>query len=325
VDTVIFVPGSLGSQLFAQTLLGRVKIWINPIQLAAHGFLKLNLDDPGETGKISVGGVVEPIYQKLLNRLSAVPGFNVLPFPYDWRQNVEVSAAALSSLFQAQVPTSDNIHIITHSLGGMVVRRAVQMLSNVPGMATRIGRIVMIAPANQGCYVAAYGIAATTRHIPLLNLFPNPSPAMQAVTRSFPSLYQTLPFDDHIFPSLGVNDVRTTSWWRVPVHSEYVALANFQASIDVPALHSKMAIIIGLSVSNDTPAGVQWIDGKMEPLGDPIDGDGYVPHISSAMPGVLTFISPHSGHLELPKDQNVIQACIDIISGIPVTSLNSFP
>jgi hypothetical protein len=137
--------------LFAQTARGRVNIWINPIQLAAHGFLKANLDDPGQTGNISVGGVVEPIYQKILNKLSAVSGWNVLPFPYDWRQNVEVSAAAaLSSLFQAQLPTSNSIHIIIYSLSGMVVRRAVQMLSNVPGMATRIGRIVMIAPANQG-------------------------------------------------------------------------------------------------------------------------------------------------------------------------------
>jgi hypothetical protein len=110
----------------------------------------------------------------------------------------------------------------------------------------------------------------------LLNRFPNPAPAAQTVTRSFPSLYQTLPFDDQDFPSSKVNDVRKAWWWQVPVQSEYVALANFQASIDVPDLHGKMVIIAGVSVSDDTPAGVQWIDGKMEPFGDPVDGDGYV-------------------------------------------------
>jgi hypothetical protein len=61
----------------------------------------------------------------------------------------------------------------------------------------------MIAPANQGCFAAAYGIAATTRHIPFLELFPNPSPAAQAVTRSFPSLYQIgCPGDDVVGISL---------------------------------------------------------------------------------------------------------------------------
>jgi hypothetical protein len=109
------------------------------------------------------------------------------------------------------------------------------------------------------------------------------------------------------------------------VHSEYVKLATFQATIDVPSLHSKMSIIVGDSTADDTPGGVQWVNGSMEPFGDPVDGDGYVPHKSSVIPGVKTYISPQSGHLELPKDRNVIQACFDILGGGPPTTLSEFP
>ncbi len=109
------------------------------------------------------------------------------------------------------------------------------------------------------------------------------------------------------------------------MHTEYVALANFQASIDVLTLHTKMTIIIGLSTSDETPAGVQWINGSMEPFGDPVDGDEYVPHISSVIAGLPAFISSNSGHLQLPKDLNVIQACLDLIAGNAVTSLPGFP
>jgi pimeloyl-ACP methyl ester carboxylesterase len=201
MDAIVFVPGSLGSQLFADTAIGPIKIWINPIALAAQGFRKLNLDDPSEAGRITVGDVVTPIYQKMLDNLSQ-SGANVIPFPYDWRRNVESSSSELSTLLISEAASSDSIHIITHSLGGMVVRRALQIISTNAGMPDKIGKVILIAPANQGCFAAAYGIAGTTRHIPFLEMFPNPAPAAQAVTSSFPSLYQTLPFDHTVFPSL---------------------------------------------------------------------------------------------------------------------------
>lgn len=79
------------------------------------------------------------------------------------RESVSVHAEHLASLVD-HLPEADEISFVGHSLGNIVVRRYLHDLSQAPNKATesfertrnRIGRVVMLAPPNQGSRLARF-------------------------------------------------------------------------------------------------------------------------------------------------------------------------
>lgn len=77
-------------------------------------------------------------------------GYEVLQFSYpSVRRDVNTNAANLGRFIESC--DADVVHLVAHSLGGLVVR---QMLHDVPEQAARIGRIVTLGTPHNGSELA---------------------------------------------------------------------------------------------------------------------------------------------------------------------------
>jgi pimeloyl-ACP methyl ester carboxylesterase len=110
----------------------------------------------------------------------------------------------------------ERIHLVTHSMGGIVAR--VALAEYQPG---RLGRFVMIAPPNRGSYVA-------TRFAPLLGQI---CPPIRQLADHEASFVRSLPL-----PSCELGVIAAGTDWMVPEASTHLGCQRDH--IVVPGLHS---------------------------------------------------------------------------------------
>jgi Alpha/beta hydrolase family len=211
-DPVVIVPGCLVTSL-NDVKSGRW-IWMNPANLAGDGICDLQLAPyDGSEQDAQPGVLIDPagafwcMYHTLNARLKA-RGFASLVHQYDWRKDVdyESSAQRLKNLILCLHADSNRpVHLVAHSLGGLVARRTVQCLCEEKGVAAAkqiVGKLVLLGPAVSGTFAAALGLAAAGRQLPFFGWLPPPSKPVQQTTRTWTTLYELLPWDDCLLPSL---------------------------------------------------------------------------------------------------------------------------
>ncbi len=268
------------------------------------------------------------LYQTLDKRLSA-SGFATTVHAYDWRKDVEHESSArrlkrlILSLYQKfKCP----VHIVAHSLGGLVARRAVQLLhqeQGTPAAEKKVGRLVLLGPAVSGTFAAALGLAAAFRELPFFKLFPpSANRHVQPTTRSWTTLYQLLPWDDCLLPSLKTNDLRKPEFWRRPIDSARFQLAlpsgatPWAARIDTQCFRKRTAVILGYHPLCPTASEVYWSGKKLKARADQdFLGDGFMLHACSVLPATKAYLASGVDHLRLPLAPSVIDAVIRILQG----------
>ncbi|MBV8309546.1 MAG: alpha/beta fold hydrolase, partial [Planctomycetaceae bacterium] len=175
-DQVIIVPGFLGSSLSDIAPGGLGLIWVSPWLYRNNEFGDLTLGAYGPNGDVelnpnrrivSSGGL--PIVYDLLRLALEVRRYTTLTFGVDWRKDLEVASRALRAQIEALagVPRPLPIHLIAHSQGALVARRALQLLG--PTRARdHVKSLVLLGPANFGSFSAAFGLAGNHESIDLL-------------------------------------------------------------------------------------------------------------------------------------------------------------
>lgn len=147
---LMFVPGVMGSTLASEGIGGiwwldfRSRKRIDDLGLSPDG-----LADTDAAFRITPVAV-DFSYEGFLVAAVRRDGIQHIPFPYDWRKPLLTSADRLYEKLLAerdQGPGHNPIHLVAHSMGGLVVRTA---LMRHPEMWRHIGKIVFLGTPHYG-------------------------------------------------------------------------------------------------------------------------------------------------------------------------------
>jgi hypothetical protein len=225
----VLVPGLMGSALYYSSENGsRTYIWSEDFR---ENYRRL-LSNPTElnwSGNVANAELLENVYitpvvhlpkRRLWRRLLDFLGHNhefskpgrVFKAAYDWRRSLLDSASDFMTSIDAHLAKtfpdtpSDTIRLtfFTHSLGGLLVRCAI-WLHVLP--TDRIDRIVHIGSPLEGApdaFRAAYGDTGLPLLKELSNLIKGKNRHqflnhLQECVRTFPSLYEVMPFPGNNF------------------------------------------------------------------------------------------------------------------------------
>ena len=337
----VIVPGNFASTLDNQKGAFFNRIWMNPAALAVGQFRKLRLaryNGPDQEQDASSKVLIQATdllngYYATLRRNLRQNGFATVDFPFDWRKDIDndVVALKLKALIQ-RLGGLAPVHIVTHSLGSHVARRAIQLLkdatseNDVKGM---VKHLVLLGPANYGTLIAPLGLAAAIHQIPFVDviLAAVPTPAyLQGVMKSFTALYQVMPWDPSILPSLcdPGHDVRSPGFWGGIIDRRRLERAlpagkpAWAAGICTAFFKDSTTVIMGDAGPRLTAGGVVLNDGSMTIDHDyDLPGDRWVPHVCSILKeGTATYIARGVHHLGLPVDGCVIDSVINIFDDL---------
>jgi hypothetical protein len=146
---LVFVPGVMGSVLTSSGLGG---VWW--LDLRGLGRLdRLGLAPDGDADATEGAGIaavaVDGDYDGFCTAALAQPDFGHVTFPYDWRKPISAAAGGLSDVVRAAYANNGNrpVHVVAHSMGGLVVREA---LRADPALWSQVDRIAFLATPHYG-------------------------------------------------------------------------------------------------------------------------------------------------------------------------------
>jgi pimeloyl-ACP methyl ester carboxylesterase len=145
------------------------RFWIMPAAPAPHVSLI--------HGYLANKYLLAPLARRLRRR-----GYGTTPWGY-W--NIQCSLLVHADRFSRELarldadPTIDTIHVVTHSMGGIVARAALDRFR-----PRKLGRFVMLAPPNHGSFVA-------TRAVNTFGRFLRPVTELSTATDSLVNLLPT--------------------------------------------------------------------------------------------------------------------------------------
>ncbi|QID16539.1 CHAT domain-containing protein [Nitrogeniibacter mangrovi] len=192
---VVILPGTMGSALQQQ---GET-VWLDYWRLLRGQLSRLRVGQPAVEPVDLIGDFYGPLVEFLAR------SHRVEIFPYDWRMSVREAAARLADALERWLPDLERsgqpVHLVAHSMGGLVVRAMIA--DGGPGAAIwqRIvalpnSRFMMLGTPNRGSYEAVRwltGLNATERKLALLDLTKNTDDIIDIVGR-YPGLVELLPF-----------------------------------------------------------------------------------------------------------------------------------
>ena len=238
---VIVLPGLMGTQLDSVDAGGESdRVWVNLFRILTGRLdeLRLSLDGaplpPPHTVRTAS---IWPVYAHLLLELQT--RWQTRPFPFDWRLDVDQSASALADLVRSWAG-GEPVHLLAHSMGGLVARRFIQLHPDVwrsmqdPAGQGRGGRLVMLGTPNRGSFAIVLALSGEEKIVKTLgkiSLF-HKGVGLLRTLDSFHASYQHLPSprvdlgDDH------VRLFEAASWGTLPVTPELIARGRaFQEAI----------------------------------------------------------------------------------------------
>lgn len=305
---VVILPGIMGSQLTLPRTGGLPAdvLWLDPLDISAGRLRELAL--PG-AADLTASTVLLYSYLKLKLALK-LAGYRVSMFAYDWRRSV--AEIGLDIADRIADLDAREVAIVAHSLGGLVARAAMRTPHG-----SRVSRLVMLGTPNGGSFGAVQamrGTYAVVRKVATLDRTHSAEFLARNVFMTFTSLLEMLP--DPAMTHVDLGDLR--GWPKRGLRPRASALREARrVQRDLACGDERMTVIAGLgcdTVTNVTRSDAQFVYTITR------DGDGTVPLALARLAGTRTFYA-RAGHSELPRDDAVIAAVIDLLSNGSTTRL----
>lgn len=335
----VVIPGTMGSMLEVEG---------KPVWLDYWALLRGGLGDIGwGASDVRPVGLLDDFYGPLLEHLARTHRVEILP--YDWRDSVREAAKRLAAKLEAVLPDAERlrqpVHIVAHSMGGLVARamiadgdagaQAWRRLLALPG-----SRLLMLGTPNLGSHEAVRwltGTNPTQAKLILLDLTRGADGVIDVVRR-FPGVAELLPFDQERNPWAQVSTWRALKaqigarWTPIEDGVLRQAATTWKLLRQAPPDPERMvyvagcqpATVIGHEVVEEefgfARKKLQWIATH--------DGDGTVPWASGRLPGVPTYYAPETGHDQLcsnTDDQRIFRGYVDLLLTGKTDQLASTP
>ncbi len=193
----VVLPGTMGSALDVQ---GK-DVWLDYWQLLRGGLKRLRMGAVG----VEPTDLLDNFYGPLLEFLSR--SHRVEIFPYDWRYSIRKAAEKLIDKLEVWLPDAERtrqpVHMVAHSMGGLVVRAMLADPDRGALIWRRISalpnsRFMMLGTPNQGSYEAMRWLTGqnpTELKLSLLD-FTQSTDEIVDIVRHYPGLLELLPFAD---------------------------------------------------------------------------------------------------------------------------------
>jgi hypothetical protein len=192
-----------------------------------------------------------------------------------------------------------------------------------------VGKVILMGPASFGAFVTALAVGGDFSDIPMGGMFISPPPYVQTATASFTALYQLMPWNPVLVPSLcnKENDIRSVDFWEyfVNIDKDRLSLAFPPAgtpwgeTIQTTCFKDQITVIVGSHPYRTTPGGVVFRDGELtidhEYDFPPSQADGWVPHVLSVLPDSPAYSAGPTGHILLPMFDRVIRGVCALLAG----------
>jgi pimeloyl-ACP methyl ester carboxylesterase len=203
---VVVLPGSMGSALTATDRSGAAApVWLDVLALMAGRLDRLRLAEDGRqehdpADDVRATGILTRYYAELLLSLSA--GWTVRAFWFDWRKDLDIAADELSTQLHEWFDDDAPVHLVAHSLGGLVARSFIQRypqrwaaLATADPSLGLGGRLIMLGTPNHGSFSVLRSLVGAEDIVRKLALVDGVHARSELLTTlaSFVGFYQMLP------------------------------------------------------------------------------------------------------------------------------------
>jgi len=188
-DRVLILPGIMGSKLgYPRPFWLDDVIWVDPVDIARGrlGELKFN----GGKSSVQALGVLLFAYLKLKLSLQ-IAGYDAEFFPFDWRIDIIELGKRLAAQIKAE---GRKVHLVAHSMGGLVARAALL------AKPKSLGRIIMLGTPNFGSFspIQAFrGTHSLAAKVAFLDVSHSPED-LARIYGGFPGLCQMIPSPEKV-------------------------------------------------------------------------------------------------------------------------------
>ncbi|RPI36161.1 MAG: hypothetical protein EHM54_06415, partial [Nitrospiraceae bacterium] len=322
MGNVVFLHGIMGANLITVEKDGDEDIvWVNFMRLIAGQIKRLMLSPDGsreddQEYMVKPGTLDKRTYARAILWLRA--WWNVQPFAYDWRKDIDVASNALASFIRDKF-ADQPVNLVAHSMGGLVCRNFIRLHRDLwDGMhgdsGSRGGRLIMLGTPNYGSFAIPQtltGVEKTVRLLAVADL-KNDLSGILEILDTFVGSYQMLPSPAKIPPSSQVI-YRKESWGDFPVSEVHLNRAfQFHADLDKENTIDPERMIYIAGCNRETISGLRYVSPGEFDYTITHEGDGRVPHALGLLQEVPAYYVDEA-HGDLPKNEKVLSAVHELL------------
>ena len=322
----VVLPGTMGSVLQQQ---GET-IWIHYWRLLRGQLGRIGLDQPAVEPVDLVGDFYGPMVEFLAR------SHRVEIFPYDWRRSVCEAADRLADALERWLPecerTAQPVHLVAHSMGGLVVRamiadggRGAALWRHITALPN--SRFIMLGTPNRGSHEAVRwltGSNATQQKLALLDFTRSAEGIIDIVGR-FPGVAELLPFapegEDFADPNLWkrYRDQLEATWPLTGTRVLQTARRTWQRLLEAAVEPEHMIYLAGCQSATVMDCHVEeardwaWPPVRRLAFEATAEGDGTVTWASGRLPGVATYYVEDTAHDALCTQTRMFPGLLDLL------------
>ncbi|MSV27276.1 MAG: CHAT domain-containing protein [Bryobacterales bacterium] len=325
LGNVIFLHGITGSDLGVAAGSGKPDgVWVNFFRLIAGRIdqLKLAADGAKEANpalRVLPMGVNKRYYARAILALGG--RWNVVPFAYDWRKDIDDSSNELADLIRRDFQGKP-VHLVAHSMGGLVGRNFIRLHPDLwasikdPGLVSG-GRLIMLGTPNYGSFSIPQvmtGQDTMISRLATLDVKHNLNELLK-ITNSFVGSYMMLPAPAKLAPALQ-KLYRSETWSEdTDVVSQRHLDRAYRFHHDLEAAEPTIDPTRMIYVAGCRQATLSAL--KIANRGDfdyelTYAGDGRVPHDLGLLKNVPAYFVDEA-HGDLARNESVIAAVDELL------------